>query len=54
MIEHVTANWELYIAAVGAFLGLAMAITKLTTTKKDDEIVGRVKDTFDSLTKKSE
>jgi hypothetical protein len=54
MIEHVTTNWELYVAAVGALIGLAVAIAKLTPTKKDDEIVGRVKDTFDSLTKKSE
>lgn len=52
MIEHVTTNWELYVGAVGALIGLALAIAKLTKNTKDDEIVGKVKTTFDSLTKK--
>ena len=54
MIEHITLNWELYITAVGAFLGFAYAVTKLTKNTKDDEVVGKVKDVFDSFTKKKD
>lgn len=52
MIEHITANWELYVGALGALIGLAVAIAKLTPNKKDDEIIGKVKTTFDNFTKK--
>ena len=52
MIEWMTANWEGLLLAMGAFLGAAAAIAKLTSTKKDDAVVEKVQQVFDSLTKK--
>jgi hypothetical protein len=52
MIEWMTANWEAVVLAIGALLGAAVAIAKLTPTKKDDVIVEKAQQVFDSLTKK--
>ena len=52
MIEWLTANWEAIILAFGALLGAAVAIAKLTPTKKDDVIVEKAQQVFDTLTKK--
>jgi hypothetical protein len=53
MIEYITANYELIIGLVGALIGVAVIVSKLTPNTTDDTVVGKIKDVFDKLTKKS-
>ena len=52
MIEWITLNWELCMAAVGALIALFVAVAKLTPNKKDDVVAEKAKQVFDSVTKK--
>lgn len=52
MIEWITSNWEAIVLAVGALLGAAVAISKLTPTTKDDVVVEKAQQVFNSLSNK--
>jgi hypothetical protein len=42
MIEYITANYENFLAVIGAVVTLASTIVVLTPSTKDDEILGKV------------
>lgn len=52
MIEYITANYELIIGLVGALIGVAVIVAKLTPNTTDDTVVGKIKAVYDKLTKK--
>jgi Flp pilus assembly pilin Flp len=53
MIDYITNNYELIIGLVGALIGVAVIVAKMTPNTTDDTVVGKIKDVFDKLTKKS-
>jgi len=52
MFGYVAANWELCLGIVGAAIGLFVAISKLTSTKKDDAIAEKAQQMFNLIIKK--
>ena len=53
MIEYIVANYELIIGLVGALIGVAVIVAKMTPNTTDDTVVGKIKSVFEKLTTKS-
>lgn len=42
VIAYVGSNWEIFTAIIGGLLAIAVGVTKLTASTKDDEVVFKI------------